>query len=162
MKARTMTSMKIFKNNSTMVILFSIIVLAIMFLNLVLDIHPIFEFLKFIEREKYYWTIPSTIIILCGLWLFDKSMRRKIKNERVEMFNATIRTLQDILQNSTSSLQLLILDMKDEGVHEEIIIKAEKNIEELNTIIKTLASIDPKNLELKELNRNLSIIKMDE
>jgi hypothetical protein len=52
------------------------------------------------------------------------------------------------------------MDMKDEGVDEEIITKAENNIEELKTVIKTLASIDPKTIELKELKKTMSIIKM--
>lgn len=89
-------------------------------------------------------------------------MKRKISDERIEIFNATIRTIQDILQNSASSMQLLILDMKDVEVHEEIIIKAEKNMEELKSVIKTLASVDPKTIQLKDLNRNLSIIKMND
>ena len=72
-----------------------------------------------------------------------------------------MRTVQDILQNAASSMQLFVLDMKDEGLREELISKAEKNIEELKTVIKVLASVDPSKLDLKELNRNLSIIKME-
>ena len=154
--------MKIFNSNSTTVIIFSIIVLLTMLLNLILDIHPVYDFIKYLESKRFFWTIPTAVIFLLGFWFFDRRMRRRIIRERVEMFNATIRTLQDILQNSTSSLQLLIMDMRDEKVHEGIIHKAEKNIEELKKIIETLASIDPKSLELKELNKNLSIIKMDE
>ncbi|MFA7421097.1 MAG: hypothetical protein WCZ90_15555 [Melioribacteraceae bacterium] len=153
--------MKILKNNSQTVLIFSAIVVLMLFFNLVLDIYPVLSFLKFMESEKYYWTIPITVLFLCGFWLFDRYMRRKIINERVEIFNATIRTVQDILQNSTSSLQLLILDMKDEGVREEIIMSAEKNIEEFKKVVSALAAIDPKTIELKELNKSLSIIKMD-
>jgi hypothetical protein len=154
--------MKFLKDNSPIVIVFSSVVLLMLTINLVLDIHPLLNFFNYIEREKYYWTIPSTAIFLICLWLFDRSMRRKIINERTEIFNATIRTIQDLLQNSTSSMQLLIMDMHDKGVHEELIINAEKNIEELKRVINVLASIDPTTIELKELNRNLSIIKMDE
>ena len=45
---------------------------------------------------------------------------------------------------------------------EEIIIRAEKNIFELKKAINTLASVDPKSIKLKELNHNMSIIKMNE
>lgn len=153
---------KIFRNNSTAFILFSIVVLFMLFLNLVLDIYPVLALLKFLEGKKYYWTVPLAGLILFGIWLFDRSMKRKIVNERVEIFNATIRTIQDILQNSSSSMQLLILDMKDEKVNDEIVKRAENNIEELRTVIKALASVDPKNIKLKELNENLSIIKFHE
>jgi len=153
--------MKLFKNNSISIILFSTVIMIMLFLNLILDIHPVLGLFKYFEGKKYYWTIPTTALFLCGLWLFDRGMRRKIINERVEIFNATIRTIQDILQNSFSSMQLLILDMKDEDVHEEIIIKAEKNIEELKRVIEALAAVDPKTIELRELNRSLSIIKMN-
>jgi hypothetical protein len=151
-------SMKILKNNSPAVILFSIIVLLVLFLNIVLGKHPILDLFKYLESGKYYWTIPVTVLFLCGLFLFDRSMRRLIINERVEIFNATIRTLQDILQNSSSSMQLLILDMKDENVHEEIIMKAEKNLAELKKVINAFSLVDPSNIELKKLNRYLSII----
>jgi hypothetical protein len=154
--------MKILRNNSLAVIIVSSVVIIFLFLNLVLDMYPVLAFLKFLETKKYYWTIPSSMVLLLIIWLFDRSMRKKIVNERVEIFNATIRTIQDILQNSSSSMQLLILDMKDEGVHDEIIEKAEKNIEELKTVIKALAAVDPKNIKLTELNNSLSIIKLHE
>ena len=154
--------MRVFNKNSTAVILFLIIALFIVFLHLILGIYPVLDFLKYMENKKYFWIIPLVIFMLSSLWLYNRIMRKKIVTERIEIFNATIRTIQDILQNSASSMQLLILDMKDTGVHDEIIIKAEKNIDELKSVIKTLASVDPETIELKELNRNLSIIKMNE
>lgn len=153
--------MKILKNNKQIVLIFFAITVLMLYLNIVLDIYPVLSFLKFMESEKYYWTITLAFLFLCGFWFFDRYMRKKIVKERVEIFNATIRTVQDILQNSTSSLQLLILDMKDEGVSEEIIMNAEKNIDEFKKVVNALAAIDPKTIELKELNKSLSIIKMD-
>ncbi len=154
--------MKVLKNSSTLVILFLMFILSTLFFNLVLGISPILDFFNYMAGKKYLWTIPLLISILFGFWLYSRSMKRKISDERIEIFNATIRTIQDILQNSASSMQLLILDMKDVEVHEEIIIKAEKNMEELKSVIKTLASVDPKTIQLKDLNRNLSIIKMND
>lgn len=154
--------MKVLKHNSFGIIIISVVVITILTLNLFLDIHPVLDFLKSLEGDKIYWTIPSGILLLYGFWLFDRSMRRKIICERVEIYNATIRTIQHFLNNSSSSMQLLILDMKDEGVNEEIIAKAEKNIEELKKVIETLASIDPESIEFNDLNRKMSIIKMDE
>jgi hypothetical protein len=153
--------MKILKNSSSEVILLSIILLIILFLNIIWDMHPVLDFMRYLENQKYFWTVPTTICLIIGLWIYDRNMRRKILKERVEIFNATIRTIQDILQNSSSSMQLLIMDMKDEGVHEEMVAKAEKNIKELTMVINTLATVDPKNIELKDLNRNLSVIKMN-
>ncbi len=152
--------MKLLKNNSTIIILFVIVVLLTLFVNYVLGIYPLLNFIKYLESKKYYWIIPTTILLLFGLLLFYMSMNRKVINERIEVFNAIMRTVQDILHNSSSSIQLLIMDMKDEGVDEEIIMKAENNMQELKTVIKTLASIDPKTIELKELNQTMSIIKM--
>jgi len=152
--------MKLLKNNSTVVILFIIVVLMTLFLNYVLGIFPVLDFIKYLESRKNYWIIPLIVLLLIGILLFDRSMRRMVIKERIEVFNAIMRTVQDILQNSSSSIQLLIMDMKDEGVHEELIMKAEKNMEELKTVIKTLAAIDPSTIELKELNKSMSIIKM--
>ena len=154
--------MKLFKKSSMVLIIISIAVLITLFLNLVLDIYPVLSFLKYLENKKIYWTIPTTVIILLVAWLLHRMMKKEITNERIEIFTATIRTMQDILKNSASSMQLLVLDMKDEGVHDEIIIKAEKNIDELKKVIKGLASVDPKTIELKELNRNFSVIKINE
>jgi len=151
--------MKLLKNNSTVVILFIIVVLMTLFLNYVLGIFPVLDFIKYLESRKNYWIIPLIVLLLIGILLFDRSMRRMVIKERIEVFNAIMRTVQDILQNSSSSIQLLIMDMKDEGVH-ELIMKAEKNMEELKTVIKTLAAIDPSTIELKELNKSMSIIKM--
>jgi len=153
--------MKLFNHNSTLLILFAIFVLLILIVNLSLNIYPFLDFLKYLENKKYYWTIPVMVLFLSGIWLFDRRMRRKIINERVEIFNATIRTIQDLLQNSSSSMQLLILDMKDEGINEELISRVEKNLAELSSVINALTSVDPTTLELKELNRKLSIIEMN-
>ncbi len=153
--------MKLFKNTPKILIVFTFAVMAVLFLNLVLGIYPVLDLLKYLEIKKFYWTIPTIIILTIWLWYFNRSMRKKIIKERIDIFNATIRTIQDILHNSASSIQLLILDMKDDGVSEEIILKAEKNIEELKKVIQTLSAVDPQTIELKELNRNLSIIKMD-
>jgi hypothetical protein len=127
----------------------------------VLDIYPILSLIKYLESKRYYWTIPVTGAVIFGVWLFNRSMSKKIEKERADMFNATIRTIQDILQNSTSSIQLLIMDMHDEGIREEIIAKAETNIKELKRVIQVLAAIDPSTIELEEINKNLSVIKMD-
>lgn len=154
--------MKLFKNYSTIIILYILVVLATLYFNLVLDKYPILDLLKYLESKKIYGIIPITVLFLAGLWLHDWRTKRKIIDERVKIFNATIRTIQDILQNSYSSMQLLILDMKDDGIHEEVILKAEKSMEELNRVIKTLADVDPRTIELKELNRHMSIIKIEE
>ena len=152
--------MKLLKNNSTIVILFIMVVLLTLFFNHVLGTYPFLDFIKYLESKDNYWLIPTMTLLLFGILLYNNIMKRKVVNERIEVFNAIMRTVQDILHNSSSSIQLLIMDMKDEGVHEEIIIKAEKNMEELKTVIKTLASIDPTTIELKELNKSMSIIKM--
>ncbi|MCL6100854.1 MAG: hypothetical protein M1391_20025 [Bacteroidetes bacterium] len=154
--------MKLFKKSSAVLIIISIVVLITLFLNLVLDIYPVLSFFKYMENKKIYWTIPTTVIILLVVWLLHRMMKKEITNERIEIFTATIRTMQDILQNSTSSMQLLVLDMKDENVNEGIVMKAEKNIDELKKVIKALSSVDPETIELKELNRNLSVIKINE
>lgn len=149
------------KNNTFIIILFLTVVLLTLFLNLFLGVYPVLDFIKYMESKNYSWAIPLTVLFLFGLWLVKRNMQRKIINERIEIFNATMRTMQDILQNAASSMQLLVLDMKDEGMHGEIVKKAEKNIDELKEVIKTLAAIDPTTIELKELNRNLSVIKMN-
>lgn len=154
--------MKLLKNNTIIIILFLAIILLTLFLNLFLGVYPVLDFIKYMESKNYGWAIPLTVLFLFGLWLVRRNMQRKIINERIEIFNATMRTMQDILQNTASSMQLLVLDMKDEGMHGEIVKKAEKNIDELKEVIKTLAAIDPTTIELKELNRNLSVIKMNE
>ncbi len=154
--------MKIFKNSSAMVIAVSIVIVLILFFNLVMNMHPVLYVFTYLEDKRYFWTIPLAVSFIFGFWLFNKSMRKKIVNERIEIYTATIRTIQDILQNSASSMQLLVLDMKDANVHDEIIVKAEKNIDELKAVIKTLSEVDPETIQLKEVNQNLSIIKMNE
>lgn len=152
--------MKILKNKLIIAVIFSAVVFIILLLNLLFHVHPLFDFVKYLETRQYFWTIPLSILFLSGLWIIYRSMSRKIINDRVETFNATIHTIQDILQNSTSSMQLLILDMKDEGIDAELISRAEKNIEELKSVVETLASVDPKNLNFTELNKTMSVIKM--
>lgn len=154
--------MKFFSKSSTILAVFLAIVLVILLLNFVLDIHPVLSFFKYLESRKIYWTIPATVLIILGAWLLNWKMKKELVNERVEIFTATIRTMQDILQNSASAMQLLVLDMKDENVDEEIIMKAEKNIDELKKVIKALSIVDPVKIELEELNRNLSVIRIDE
>ncbi|MCL5030411.1 MAG: hypothetical protein M1480_15475 [Bacteroidetes bacterium] len=154
--------MKVLKNNLFRVLIFTIVILAVLFFNLIKGMHPILDFLQYLVQKDLFWIIPLLLVVLLIFWQHNINVKEKISNERVEIFSATIRTIQDVLQNSTSSMQLLILDMKDKGIHEEIIIRAEKNIVELKKAINTLASVDPKSIKLKELNHNMSIIKMNE
>ena len=152
--------MKFFNNNLSIKIIFLICTLTVLFLNHALNIYPFRELFRYLVDTKYYWLVPTFTIIFIGFLLFYISMRKKVVNGKIEMFNATIRTVQDVLQNSYSSLQLLILDMKDENVDPVIVHKTEKNLEEMHKAIKTLAGIDPENIKLEELNKKLSIIRM--
>lgn len=154
--------MKFFKKSSPVVIVFLIGTLLILFLNHVLNIYPFKELLQYLVVTDYYWLVPIIIIVFIGFLLFYINMKKKIVNGKIEMFNATIRTVQDILQNSYSSMQLLILDMKDESVDLGIILNAEKHLEEMHKAIKTLAEIDPEHIKLEDLNKKLSIIRMSD
>lgn len=154
--------MNILKKNNMIYIAITFIILFVLFLNLVKGVHPLLDFFQYLVQKEIFWIIPLLLVILLIIWQHYINVKEKITNERVEIFSATIRTIQDILQNSSSSMQLLIFDMKDKGVHEDIINRAEKNIFELKKAINTLASVDPKSIKLKELNSKMSIIKMNE
>lgn len=154
--------MKFLKSNYILLAIFLLLAALTFFFNFILGIYPLRDLVNYLEGTNLYWIIPMGGLIIMGMLLIYISMRKKIVNERVEIFNATIRTVLDILQNSSSSMQLLILDMKDESVDEQIIRKAEKNVEELRKVITALAAIDPITIELKELNKKVSVIKMEE
>jgi ABC-type dipeptide/oligopeptide/nickel transport system permease component len=70
--------MKIFRNTSTAAIIFSIVVLLILFLNYVLGIYPVLDLIKYLESKKNYWLVPSATLLIFGIWLFDRSMRKKL------------------------------------------------------------------------------------
>lgn len=153
--------MKFLKQNFVIIVV-AAITISILILNIFFDIYPILAVINYLEGNKYYWVIPVGSAVILVLMLFKRNMNRKIANEKAILFSATIRTIQDLLQNSNSSMQLLIMDMNEEGVNPELIKNAEKNIYELNRLIGVLASIDPERIKLKELNENLSIIHMEE
>ena len=153
--------MKILKNSSKLIITILIVVLFIFSYNIFKGRHPVLDFFQFLEARDYLWLFPLIAAVLLSFWYHDRSIKKKIINERIETYKATIRTIQDILQNSSSSMQLLILDMKESSVNEEIILRAEKNIEELRTVISTLSTVDPLSIQLEELNKKVSIIKMN-
>ncbi len=153
--------MKFLKQNFVIIVV-AAITISILILNIFFDIYPILAVINYLEGNKYYWVIPVGSAVILVLMLFKRNMNRKIANEKAILFSATIRTIQDLLQNSNSSMQLLIMDMNEEGVNPELIRNAEKNIYELNRLIGVLASIDPERIKLKELNENLSIIHMEE
>ncbi len=153
--------MKFLKHNYVIMVV-AAITISILILNIFFDIYPILAVINYLEGNKYYWVIPVGSAVILVLMLFKRNMNRKIANEKAILFSATIRTIQDLLQNSNSSMQLLIMDMNEEGVNPELIRNAEKNIYELNRLIGVLASIDPERIKLKELNENLSIIHMEE
>ena len=154
--------MKIVNGNIRLIVVFSIILLFIIVVNIFFGKHPILDFFQFLINKDYFWLVPLFIALTFGFWQRELNVKKKIGKERREIYTATMRTIQDLLQNSASSMQLLILDMKDTGVHDDIIQRAEKNIDELKSVITTLASIDPMSIQLKELNDKLSIIKMNE
>ncbi len=143
-------------------IILTFIVLLTLFLNLVKGVHPILDFFQYLVQKELFWIVPLVLIMIIIIWQHNINIKEKITNERVEIYSATIRTIQDILQNSSSSMQLLIFDMKDQKVNEDIINRAEKNIFELKKAINTLGSIDPKSIKLKELNSKMSVIRMND
>lgn len=149
------------KNNYYTALIIAVLVVVITILNIAFNIRPVYNFVRYLENKNYFWAIPVFVALMALFLVYNSIMRKKIINERIAIYNATIRTCQHILHNSYSSIQLLILDMKDEGVKEELVAKAEKNIEDLKTVTEVLASIDPKNMKLNELNKNLSIINIE-
>jgi len=153
--------MKKIKNNLLLVVIFSLILIWIVFINVYYGLHPVLNIFQYLAHKNYLWLVPLFLAVLFSIWRHNINIKKKVSVERIEMFNATMRTIQDILQNSSSSMQLLILDMKEHEVQEEIILRAEKNIDELKAVIRTLADIDPATIKLEELNRKISIIKMD-
>ncbi len=154
--------MKILKNKTRLFIAFLIIFLAIVVINILTGVYPLLDFMQYLAAKNFFWIVPLFFIGLFAYWQHTINVKKRVNEERRQIFIATMRTIQDILQNSASSMQLLILDMKDAGVHEEIIQKAEKNIDEMKSVISTLSAVDPNSIHLKELNDNLSIIKMSE
>ena len=154
--------MKMLTSKKSILIILSIIISFALIVNIFLGMHPILDFFQYLANKNFIWLVPFLLVLFLGIWQYEINTKKKVSKERTEIFNATMRTIQDLLQNSASSMQLLILDMKDAGVHNEIIDRAGKNIDELKTVINTLASVDPLSIELKELNSKMSIIKMNE
>ena len=154
--------MKMLTSKKSILIILSIIISFALIVNIFLGMHPILDFFQYLAYKNFIWLVPFLLVLFLGIWQYEINTKKKVSKERTEIFNATMRTIQDLLQNSASSMQLLILDMKDAGVHNEIIDRAGKNIDELKTVINTLASVDPLSIELKELNSKMSIIKMNE
>ncbi len=154
--------MKILKSRSSLLIIISVVIFFFLVVNVFWGMHPLLNFFQYLAKRNFLWIVPLLLILLLFIWQREISLKKKLSQERTEIFNATMRTIQDILHNSASSMQLLILDMKDSGVNEEIIKRGEKNIEELKTLINTLASVDPATIQLKELNSKLSIIRMND
>jgi hypothetical protein len=152
--------MKIFTNNRSLLLIFTAGIIAVTAFNILLNIHPVLEIIKYLEKNDLFWILPTICIIIAFVWLYHRDTQKKIIKERIEIYNATIHTIQDILHKSSSSMQLLILDMKDEEIRDDLVVRAEENLDELNQVTRALSDIDPEKLQFMELKKNLSIINM--
>lgn len=152
--------MKIFSNSKAFLFILAAGIIIVTAFNILLNIHPVLEIIKYLENNDQFWIVPTITIIIAFLWLYHRDTQKKIIKERIEIYNATIHTIQDILHKSSSSMQLLILDMKDEEIRDDLIARAEENLDELHQVTKVLSDIDPEKLQFMELKNNLSIINM--
>ena len=142
--------MKIKDIVSPSTVMFSITFFLIIFLNLAFDIRPVVDYFNLLEKSQLLFLIPLSFLLPVGLFLFDRVRYKKMVNEKVELFRITVRTVQDIIQDSQARTQMLILDMEESKVDKKLINQANEIFERSTSLLNGLYSIDPLSARIKD------------
>jgi hypothetical protein len=110
---------------------------------------------RFVYAEKFFEIVPSDvnefwmrlliIALILGFGLFADNRARKIKateREKYEVYVATIRSTQHILNNLMNQMQLAFLDLdKEHGLDNDTRILLERSIREGKQQVERLSSV---------------------
>lgn len=138
-------------------VFFSIIFFTIIFLNLILDIRPVVDYFNLLEQSKLLVLVPLSLLVPVGLFLFDRVRYKRMVDEKVELFQTTVRTVQDIVQDSHARTQMLIVEMEEAKVDKEIVNSATEIFDRSTTLLNGLYNIDPLTAKIKDTG---GIVKM--
>ncbi|MBA4405760.1 hypothetical protein C0389_00640 [bacterium] len=143
--------MNIIKYISPSTVIFTTLLFFILFLNIFFIIRPIEYF------ENNLWLgIPLGVLIPFGLLFLDRLHYRKINREKIQQFQATIHTVQDIIQKSSSRIQNIMLDMEEQNVSESLQKEMKDTFNENVELIQILSSLNHADL-LKTYSKHLSM-----
>jgi hypothetical protein len=104
--------MKLKELKSSAAIIYAVILFTLLFVNIFLEIRPIANYIHYLEKSHLFILIPLSFFLPIGLFLFDRVRQQKLIDKKVELFNTTIRIVQDIVEDSNNKSQLLIQELQ--------------------------------------------------
>ncbi len=133
-------------------ITFTIILVVLLTMNLIGGIRPVVSYFHLIEKTEYYFLIPISVLLPIGLFMFDRVRYKKLVNEKVQLFKTTVSTVQDIIQNSNSQMQMLILEMEEEKIDEKLVDRANDIFNKSNLLLNKLYNLDPTTAKIRTIS----------
>jgi uncharacterized membrane protein len=154
------------KSSKFILVIIIIVFLAILIVtivNTIFEFRPLYEFTYLIEKQYSAWIISLSLLVCISLSLvlLINIKKKRSQNERTELFELTIHAVQDILQNSSSRLQNIILDMEEQKVSGKLIKSAQECLDENIRLIQFLSKLDPNNIG-QYYDKNLSSLILEE
>lgn len=133
-------------------ITFTIILVVLLTMNLIGGIRPVVSYFHLIEETEYYFLIPISVLLPLGLFMFDRVRYKKLVNEKVQLFKTTVSTVQDIIQNSNSQMQMLILEMEEAELDKALVDRANDIFNKSNFLLNKLYNLDPTTAKIRTIS----------
>lgn len=150
------------KNYLTGQTLFLLIIsFIILWLSLFHHYHIIVEYFKILDEDDKPVLITISIIVPFVLILLDRKRYKIHLQEKKRIFQLTVHTVQDLLQNSSSSLQNLIFDLEENNIDEAIVKSGKECLDENIRILRILSEINDENVSKKYVNGISTFILKD-
>ena len=127
---------------STSTLFITLIFLITLLSYIVFDIYPVVEFLKYVDNNNLNWMLMLIFGIPIGLIIIDRYNYKIHEKEKIDLFEATVHTIQDQLQTTYAMLQIVILDFEENLDCNLIIPKLNESLIEMNNLIKDISEFD--------------------
>ena len=126
-----------------------IISFIILWLSIFHHYHILVEYFTFLDEDDKPVLVTISIIFPFVFILLDRKRYKINLQEKKRIFQITVHTVQDLLQNSSSRLQNLILDLEEHNIDEAIVRSGKECLYENTKILKVLSEIDEENVSKK-------------
>jgi|GEM_PF-5944477 len=129
-------------------------------LEVILELSPMYFLFSYLTSNHLEWAFMLFMIIVLLLLKYEKLSYERTKKKKSELFNTTIHTVQDIIQESIAKVEILKFDLEDNNTSREIIAQTEDIIKEMKSVIRILSGIDPFKTPTRKLREGINVFNI--
>ncbi|MEW6509078.1 MAG: hypothetical protein AB1432_15200 [Bacteroidota bacterium] len=117
----------------------------------------IYEFFHYLKNSDLLWGVSLCYFVPIGLLIFEQVRLKNYNKRQKLLFEASVRTIQDIVMNNLSKVQLVLYDLEDAKVPKEIINNTNEIFNSMKSIVEQIAKVNPLNSPTLQLRNGVHI-----